>query len=111
MSLPGSRLSSGISSSTGRLADARVAPLDRRSSVLENTTFGSAFMSSPVGLCELGHACAMSCAARRAEHEQAGLAEQLGHRALAVGAVRLRPPSQSIVPSRRAAKPSSDIDM
>ena len=59
-------------------------------SVLENTTFGSAFMSSPVGLCELGHACAMSCAAPAAEHQQAGLAEQLGHRALAVGAVRLR---------------------
>ncbi len=58
--------------------------------MLENTTFGSAFMSWPVALCELGHAFAMSWAARRPSTSSAGLAEQLGHRALAMLAVRLR---------------------
>ena len=59
MSLPGSALSSGISSSTGRSVT-RVLLHSTSVSVLENTTFGSVFMSSPVGLFELGHACAMS---------------------------------------------------
>ena len=34
-------------------------------SVLENTTFGSALMGSPVGLIEAGHVCAMSDPPRR----------------------------------------------
>ncbi len=64
MSFPRWPLSSGISSSTGRSVT-RVLLHSRSVVVLENTTFGSAFMSWPVALCELGHAFAMSWAARR----------------------------------------------
>jgi hypothetical protein len=46
-----------------------------------------------------------------AEHQRPSLAQQLGHRALAVASHGRESPSQSIVPSPRAAKPSSDIDM
>jgi hypothetical protein len=49
----------GISSSAGRSLT-RALLHSTWVSVLENTTFGSAFMSSPVALRELGHACAMS---------------------------------------------------
>jgi hypothetical protein len=80
-------------------------------SVLEKTIFGSAFMSSPVGLREPGHAFAMSWAAwppSTSAPVWPSSSATARWRWLSYGR---EPPSQSIVPSRRAAKPSSDIDM
>lgn len=58
MSLPAWRLNSGICSATGR-SETRALFHSTVASVLENTTLGSAFMCSAIGLCVAGHARTM----------------------------------------------------
>ena len=87
MSLPGWRLSSGISSSTGRFETCALLH-STPESVLEKTIFGSVFMRSPVGLFEPGHAFTMSSETRRPSTSRPVWPSSSSHGALPAVVVR-----------------------